>query len=196
MNSNLLYLVDQALVYSLWLVLILFLVLLVFAAWKLRGRRKETSQKNNASGNPWQAAMKAFLLSLACGLLLFVVLLFTPLPFVSNLVTSQSWQVVPLRVTALEYDRFHEGFELTGEVWNQTEHPVETLQAKVTILGTDQKILAEPITAVRPDPLGPGRAGEFTLRYTENSPLIKGYQLSFLNASGERIPHVTGFDVQ
>ena len=134
--------------------------------------------------------------SLLLGLLFFLVFMFTPLPIFKNFAAGDTWKITPLRVTAVTYDRFYEGFSMEGEVWNQTEGPLLQLQTVISIWGTDDKLLDEVKVPVEPTILPGGKAGTFRLLYEENSPFIKGYQVSFLDQEGRVVPHVTGFDVE
>lgn len=208
MNPELLNLIDQAVRYSLWVFLSAFLVLLLFVRHQLRSRQKQIidfyrgeeetipTDRLMLSSNQWQMAFKAFVLSLLVAGFVFLTIVFVPVPGLQNTVAGMDLEVAPLRVTALNYERFHEGFSLEGEVWNQGEDPLEALQVTVRIIGNDQKLLDEVTVPVSPSPLSTGVAGSFNLRYTENSPFLRGYQLAFSDSSGRSIDHETGFDVR
>ena len=99
-------------------------------------------------------------------------------------------------MTSISYDRFYEGFALVGEVWNQTRDEALELTAVIKVIGTDDKPLGEIEVAIDPSPLNPGEAGTFEARYTEYSPFIRGYQVTFFTTDGTRISHLTGFDVE
>ncbi|HLU99778.1 MAG TPA: hypothetical protein VKZ59_00840 [Acidobacteriota bacterium] len=208
MNPELLHLVDQALRYSLWAFLSVFLVLLLFVRHRLRSRRKqiidfyrdqedaEVADRLIPASNQWQMAFKALVVSLLIGCFVFLTILFVPLPGLQRTVAGMALEIAPLRVTSLQYERFHEGFSLKGEVWNQGDNPLESVRVTVLIIGNDQKQLDEVTVPVSPSPLPVGNAGTFNLRYTENSPFLRGYQLAFRDASGRSIDHETGFDVR
>lgn len=208
MNQEVLNLVDQALRYSLWAFLSTFLVLLLFVRHQLRSRRKQiidfyrdaqekpVSDRHIPSSNQWQMAIKALFVSFLLAAVVFVTIVFVPVPGLQNTVAGMDLEVAPLRVTALQFERFHEGFSLEGEVWNQGKEPLESLQVTVLIIGSDGKLLDEVSVPVSPSPLQTGTSGSFELRYTENSPFLRGYQLAFRDASYRLINHETGFDVR
>jgi len=213
MSSDLAIILDQALKFALWGFLFAYLILLLYSRAKLRSRRKKLediylevaqgvppsrSNRSPFSGalfDQWRISLKALMVALLCGLALFIVFLFTPLPLVKNFASDNPFRIEPLRVTALTYDRFYEGFSVKGEVWNQTEEPFDQLQAVIKVLGIDGEALEDVTVPVEPVPLEPGTAGFFELKYTQNSPFISGYQVVFLDQTGEPIPHVFGFDV-
>ena len=136
------------------------------------------------------------MISLLFAALFFLIYVFTPLPIFDNFASGDAWRITPLRLTAVTYDRFYEGFSLEGEVWNQTETPLIRLQSVVKIWGSDDKLLDEVVVPVEPAVLPGGTAGTFDLLYENNSPFIKGYQVSFVDQEGKAIPHVTGFDIE
>jgi hypothetical protein len=209
MNPELLDILDRGLRYSLWLFLACYLVILFIGWSRLRRRKRQIGElfeqmhtpeeeaewsRKTSLLNEWPVVFNGLILSLVVGILFFVVYCFVPLPFAQNLVTTSNWQVTPLRVTALQYDRFYEGFSLTGDVWNQTESPIPDLEAEVDVIGDDGTTIDEIRTPVKPKVLPPGKSGTFELRYTDKSPLIKGYRIAFLDSAGKQIPHLTGFD--
>lgn len=209
MSPHAIDILDRALVYAIWTFLVSYAIILLIARSRFRKRSRRVGDLYAAIPspdpsspsdslrrllNPWRTAGNALLLALFLGGLVFVVYSFVPLPHTANLVSSAAWQIRPLRVTLLQYERFHEGFSVEGEVWNQTEESVTGLRVAVEVVGTDGKPLDEVIAEVSPRPLPPGRPGYFQVRYAERSPFIEGYRLSFLDAEGERIPHLTGFD--
>ncbi|MGH9339946.1 MAG: hypothetical protein ACRD1R_10265 [Acidobacteriota bacterium] len=219
MNESIVGILDNALRYSLWFFVIAFSIILVYVVIRTRRRKKglidylrtefdtrfekeikgekpEAEKPYIPSAGYWRAAGRSLAATLVLTALFFVVISFTPLSFFANFATNRSWDVTPLRVTSLTYERFYEGFSLEGEVWNQTGEPIEELQAVVRILGEDEELLDEVLLPVTPATLPPGSAGVFTLRYTENSPFLRGYQVHFSGAEEEVIPHVKGFDVQ
>jgi hypothetical protein len=204
---------DRALVNSIWVFLVTNLVFLIFASWSLRVRRRKLGDllvelpeqeqlsrlaalNRNPAFNQWKISLRTTLFALLCACFYFLAFLFLPLPIFQNFSSDQSWKIQPLRLTSISYDRFYEGFSLEGEVWNQTDDPIEELKAAITVWSIEDEPLDEIVVDVEPVVLEAGTAGEFSLRYAENSPLIKGYQVSFQDVTGAVIPHVTGFDVQ
>lgn len=209
MNPEVLDILDRGLRYSLWFFLGCYLIILFLGLSRLRRRKRQVGELFEAMGtgdekaewsgktsllNEWPIAFNGLIVSFLAGVVFFVVYCFVPLPFTENLVTSTNLQVTPLRVTALQYDRFYEGFSLEGDVWNQTESPMPGLEADVEVVGDDGATIDEIRTPIKPSVLPPGRSGTFELRYTDKSPMIKGYRIAFLDADGKRVPHLTGFD--
>ncbi len=159
MNTGTLEIIDRAFKYSLWAFLICFLVILLSTAVRLRTKRKVLSdyfrehsdkryeekapvrttprvqQKYVPSFNLFRMATRAFVLSLILAGTYFVVYLFTPFPFFENFVTRSVWQVEPLRITALSSKRSYEGFSLQGEIWNQTQEPIEDMAVMIKVFG-------------------------------------------------------------
>jgi hypothetical protein len=210
MNPETVLILDRAFTYAIFCFLIAFVVLLLYARSKLRRRSRKLGdlyiaefQDQSAAReeairsllSPWQIVLRAFFASLICALVFLGVYLFTPVPFFRNFAVENSWRITPLRLTAISYDRAYEGFSLEGEVWNQTQEPMPGVQASIKVMALDDKPLDEIEVDVAPDPLPAGRSGSFRVRYSENSPFIKGYSVSFLDQEGRHIPHVTGFDV-
>jgi hypothetical protein len=213
MNPEIVLILDRAFQYSLWVFLLTLVLVLVYASIRLRRRSRrigdlfegsfaedEESEKGRRfeqlPTNEWPLVFRVLSLSLVCGIAFFLIYVFTPFPFFENFASGDSWKISPLRITVLTYDRFYDGFSLEGEVWNQTRNPVFGLQAVIKIWGRDDTPLDEVRVPVDPDPLGAGTAGIFTLRQVQDSPFLKGYQVSFVDRSGEAVSHVTGFDVQ
>jgi len=209
MNSEIVQILDRAVVHSLWIFLASFAVLLVYARYRIRSRLKKVEDLFNQEKereprelrdrlpvNEWQLATRTLAISLFLSLAFFLIFMFTPLPIFENFAAGDVWRITPLRVTAVTYDRFYEGFSMEGEVWNQTESPLLRLQSVVKIWGTDGKLLDEVKVPVEPLILPGGTAGTFSLLYEKNSPFIKGYQVSFVDQEGRPVPHVTGFDVE
>jgi hypothetical protein len=209
MNSEVVEILDRAVAYSLWIFLGSFLSLLVYARSRLRSRLKKVEdlfqredtekparRRERLPVNEWRLATRTLMLSILSGLGFFVVFMFTPLPIFDNFAADDAWTITPLRVTAVTYERFYEGFSLEGEVWNQTESPMIRIQALISVWGTDDKLLDEVTVPVEPVILLGGNPGTFRLLYEDNSPFIKGYQVAFLDQEGRSIPHVTGFDVE
>lgn len=212
MNAELLNILDRALSYSTWVFLGALIVFLFFSSLSLRrrkrklgdlyesgfenGRRRKIRLPASSRYNQWRISMNSLLLALGSAVLFFVVFVFTPLPFFDNFAASEAWQVTPLRVTAISFDRFYEGFSIEGEVWNQSPDAIPELKAWVKVVGIDDKPLDEVEAPVTPLPLESGKAGVFTLDYEEHSPFIKGFTVSFTDGEGNPIAHVSGFDVQ
>lgn len=224
MNNEVLLILDGAIRNALIVFLLFLACFLSYTYWKLHERKKQLAdyfddlyvaakraQMNDEEEEdeeiPWrdhfvpntnhlQPIFRSVAVSLLVGVLSFVFFAFIPLPFLHNFATVRTWQTDPLRLTLLEYERFYEGFSLDGEVWNQSEDPIEGLQATVRIRDNKDEILEELTIPVNPTRLLPGYAGKFDLRYTENSPFLAGYQVIFVDSEGNVIPHVEGFDVR
>ena len=220
MNERTLEILDQSLKYSLWAFLFIFLVSLCFIALRLKARKQglvdylrdefEKRYQREMVGedlgevvdgavplsNRVRMATKALILSVALAFVCFLLAGFTPLSFFGNFATETTRETGPLRLTLLTYERFFEGFSLEGEVWNQTEEPMTGLKALVSVWKSEQELLDEVSVQVEPDPLPALSAGTFSLRYTENSPFLYGYQVSFENEQNLKVPHVEGFDVE
>jgi len=162
-------------------------------------RRDSSSAERRGSGARqayWRLVTAAVVLSPCVGLICAAIYGFVPVPYLENVVTETAWQKVPLRLTALQFERTYDGFTLEGEVWNQTGEPLAGLRARVEVVATDDKPLAELLAEIVPNPLDGGRPGVFQTEYHENSPFIKGYRVSFVDAQGAAVLHLTGFDVQ
>lgn len=209
MNSEIVLILDRAFVSSLWIFLVSFAGLLIYARHRLRTRLKKVEdllgqdpheeEKTDARRlpvNEWQLAIRTLMISLFLALAFFFVFMFTPLPIFDNFSADDSWKITPLRVTAVTYDRFYEGFSIQGEVWNQTSTPLLQLRTVVSIWGTDDRLLDEVEVPVEPAVLLGGTSGTFNLQYHENSPFIRGYQVSFIGQDGRALQHVMGFDVE
>ncbi len=220
MDAAILEIIERSLLYSLWAFLIVFLLSLLVIRQRLRSRRKgiqdlradldrEYEQKWTGpapttpagerfvlSQDESRMAFHALLLSTCLATACFLVLTLIPLPFLENFATLDPRSTVPLRVTALNYDRFHEGFSLKGEIWNQEEEPLGELTAVVKVWGSDEELLDELSVDVKPKTLKPRSSGNFSLRYSKNSPFLFGYEIYFLNQAGDEVPHVKGFDVR
>ncbi len=69
------------------------------------------------------------------------------------------------------------------------------LKALVSVWKSKHELLDEVSVQVEPNPLPALTAGTFSLRYTEHSPFLYGYQVHFKNAQDGKVPHVEGFDV-
>ena len=220
MNERTLEILDQSLEYSLWAFLFVFLASLCFIALRLKARKQgladylryefERRYEQEIVGedlgevvdgavplsNRVRMATKALILSVALAFVCFLLAGFTPLSFFGNFATAPTRETGPLRLTLLTYERFYEGFSLEGEVWNQTQEPMGGLKALVSIWKSEHELLDEVSVQVKPDPLPALSAGTFSLRYTENSPFLYGYQVTFENDQDMEVPHVEGFDVE
>ena len=220
MDAATLEIIERSLQYSLWAFLGVFLLSLLVIRHRLHSRRKglqdlredldreyqqkwtgpapttPTSERFVPSQDESRMAFHTLLLSTCLAAVCFLALTLIPLPFLENLATLDPRSTVPLRVTALNYDRFHEGFSLEGEIWNQEEEPLGELTAVVKIWGTDEELLDELSVDVKPKILKPKSSGNFSLRYSKNSPFLFGYEIHFLDQTGNEVPHVKGFDVR
>lgn len=220
MNERTLEILDQSLKYSLWAFLFIFLASLCFIALRLKARKQglvdylrdefERRHEQVIMGedlgevvdgavplsNRVRMATKALILSVALAFVCFLLAGFTPLSFFGNFATEPTRESGPLRLTLLTYERFYEGFSLEGEVWNQTQEPMTGLKALVSIWKSEHEFLDEVSVQIDPDPLPALSAGTFNLRYTENSPFLYGYQVTFENEQDREVPHVEGFDVE
>jgi len=188
MSNKTLEILDNALRYSLWAFLVLFLLGALYLL--LVGRKV-----------PGSYLLRSFFrTALVAGLvagIFFLVLAFTPVSFFDNFASATSLEdPAPLRLTAVVYERFFEGFSLDGEVWNQTEQAMDGLQAQITVWGKDKKVLDRLMLPIQPSPLIPGTPGTFSVRYEKNSPFLEGYQVQFVSATGQPVPHVKGFDIK
>jgi hypothetical protein len=199
MNQELVQILDSALELSLWVFLgslFLFLLLsrsrLVKHAVKTKGSTQ--AQKLNPAYDQSRVVFRATSVSLLLSLLVFAVYLFSPLPGTSNLVTSRSWQITPLRVTAITWDRLYEGFSLEGEVWNQTSRDMEGVTAVISVTGTYDELLDSLVIPVKPETIGAGESSVFKVSYKKNSPFISGYRIGFTDNNGDPVRHITGFD--
>ncbi len=213
MNSEVLAILDGALRWALLGFLGSFLLLALYSFVRLRRRRGtaeilQEMESNLATEGPprprpaprrldWGRPVGvSLLLAGGVGLITFLLAAFAPLPFLDNFATGEAWKQTPLRVTALDYRRFHEGFELRGQVWNQSEDPISAIAVRIEVLDSEREVLETVEAELEPDTLIPASEGRFEVRYTENSPLIYGYRLEFQDAEGARIPHVEGFEVR
>ncbi len=199
MNLELVRILDNALQISLWVFLgSLFLFLLISQARLVRHavRTRDSAQveKLNPAYDQSRVAFRSASFSLVLCLLVLAVYLFSPLPGLKNLVNTRSWQLTPLRVTAISWDRIYEGFNLEGEVWNQTDQDMGGLTAVISVVGTYDELLDSLVIPVKPEILGAGEPGTFSVSYKKNSPFIKGYRLGFTDQNGEPVRHISGFD--
>ncbi len=221
MNERTLDILDQSLTFSLWTFLVAFIVVLLFVNQRLRARKqglmdylreKDESlyeqhfeeQSPGAQPNDvfrllshrTRMVFQALVLSTGIALLVFILASFLPIAGLDNFASSTPSKSTPLRVASLHYDRFHEGFSLLGEVWNQTQEPISGLRAVISIWQSDQELLDTVSVPVVPDPVAGGSAGTFSLRYEKRSPLLYGYRLAFEDWEGKTISHLEGFDVE
>jgi len=182
-----LQILDNSFRYSLLAFLIILALILAYALL-LRSGPAGTSRAKTA----WHAMVLSALLA---GFF-FLAVSFLPLPFFDNFASVRTLDESPLRLTALVYERTFEGFSLQGEVWNQTASAIENAQARVNIWGNDRQLLDTVIVPLEPNPLPASQPASFKLTYNKNSPFLYGYEVSFLAADGQPIPHIKGFDVQ
>ena len=218
MSLQTLDILDRSLTCSMWVFLFSFLVCLIFVAMRLRTRKlgladyfsKEFDkrlEREIAGHDPLQSpaahvplsdrlrmAANALLVSVLMAFVSFVAVGFTPLSFFDNFATTVVRVEAPLRLTMLNYERFYEGFSLQGELWNQSDEAIPGLVAAIQIWKTDREPLARISVTVEPDPVPAQSVGKFSFRYTEQSPFLHGYQVSFESKDGLEIPHIKGFD--
>jgi len=199
MNPELLTILDSALRFSLWVFLGATLLFLVISRSRLLRHAVRTEgssrvRKFNPAYDQSRVVFRASAGSLSLAVLVLIVYVFGPLPGLNNLVNNSSWQLTPLRVTAISWDRIYEGFNLEGEVWNQTRENLEGVNAVVSVVGSYDELLDSVVVAVAPDPLGAGESGIFKVSYRKNSPFIKGYRLGFTGMDGNPLEHTIGFD--
>lgn len=199
MNPQLIQIVDNALTVSLWSFLGLFLIFLLAARRRLarhavRAGDSDRIEKLNPAFNQYLIVFRSAIVSLAFGLLMMAVLLFGPVPGLKNLVNTSSWQLTPLRVTALSWNRIYEGFTLEGEVWNQTQNDMEEVTVVISVVGSYDELLDSLEIPIEPRILPAGESGSFKVRYQENSPFIRGYRLGFRGKKGNPVAHTAGFD--
>ncbi|MBI4446278.1 MAG: hypothetical protein HY645_10260 [Acidobacteria bacterium] len=187
MNPKTVQILDHLLFYSLWV----FLAFLATAVLYIYRRRR----KKGTSSSLFRSLARASLLSLVPAVLFFVFIGFVPLGDFENFAWNGSAPTAPLRLTALVHERSYEGFNLTGEVWNQTDQDIPSLTAVVQIWRSERELLDEVNAPVIPQPFPSGNAGSFSIVYTKNSPFLYGYSVFFADGSGRKIPHIKGFDV-
>ncbi len=148
---------------------------------------------------PWQILrplLSSLVFSSLLALLSFFFYAFVPAPFLDNYATAGGWKRAAVRITSLQFDRFHEGFSLKGEIWNQKEEDLVGMQVVVSVLDHNKEPLARLVVAPVPPTMKSGQTAAFEVRYAENSTLIHGYQLAFQDSDGAPIDHVAGFDVE
>lgn len=220
MDHPLLRIVDFPLQVALWVFLVSFLVFLLVVRARIRARKfslkdyfreefdryyrdklEETSSKTRrneswtATWNEYRIVFQVMLLSILLAAGSFVGVSFVPIPYLKNWTGVESLETEPLRLAALSYDRFHTGFSLKGEIWNQGQVPLQGLSARVRIWGRGDVLLEEILAKVTPAVLNPESSGSFDLKYSEKSPsLLYGYEVAFVDSDGVETPHIRGFD--
>lgn len=203
MTNGTIDILESALRYSLWVFLVLFSLAVCWVALRVHSRRRrraafeseESGSLLQASSQELGSAFKALALCVVLSVLFMIALLLAPFPFLHNFVTTDSWKLQPLRLTHLTLQRLEKGFVLEGEVYNQTEEPIEKLSGVVKIWGVDEQLLDEVPLEVRPAPLPALQAGRFKVRYTEEPVRLYGYEVVFLDADGLPISYTQGFDL-
>ena len=210
MNERILDILDQSLTFSLWIFLAVLTVFLLFANQSLRTRKRnfsdhqfeeqhETVRQNNTFQflpNETRIIFQTLFLSLGIASLAFILSSFLPITGLENFANLTSRKSVSLRVTSLHHNRFHEGFSLQGEVWNQTQEPMSNLKVIISIWQSNQDLLDTISVPVIPNPVSGSSSGTFKLQYEKYSPLLYGYRLAFENSEGKPISHLEGLDVE
>ena len=188
LNPEIVGILDMSLRLALWTFWGIFSIAALYAVltWAF------SSGRYNVLRPCWHG----FLLASMIGGFSFFVYALAPFPLLHNFSTSESWKKVPLRLTALSFDRFQDGFSLTGEVWNQQDEPLPDIQVIVTIRDHNKELLEEVTLATEPPLLEPGQTAQFELDYRRNSTLLYGYEVRFQTAQGEPIQHIAGFNVE
>lgn len=143
-----------------------------------------------------RSSWRGLLVALIVGSLSSLVYALAPFPFLENFSTSDAWKKVPLRITSLESNRLQDGFALTGEVWNQQDSPLPGIQVAVTIRDHNKELLDEVFLKTQPRLVEPGGTAHFQLDYRKNPTLIYGYEISFRDAQGAPIKHISGFNTE
>lgn len=207
MTEQAITILDTALRYSLWIFLGVFCLAVAISAFrsrqhklKLRRLAEEAGEGPQsavlqASSQDLSAVFRSLIVAFAAALAAFLVLTLAPLPLMENFANSESWRLQPLRLTQLTQKRLSKGFELRGEVYNQTEEPIEQLAAVVQVYGIDERVLDEVQAYIDPLPLPPGEAGEFKVAYRKEPANLYGYDIVFVGSEGI-LPHMRGFDVR
>ncbi len=203
MTQETIDILDSALWYALLAFLVLILLTSCWIALRAQARRRGRADYDPEEPQPaLQAtpadvgsAFKALLLCAVLSALFLTGLLLAPFSFLDNFVTTESWKLKPLRLTHLTLQRLEAGFVLEGELYNQTEEPFEALAGVVKIWGIDKQLLDEAPLEVEPMPLPPLQSGRFKVRYQEEPVLLYGFQVVFLDAEGNPVPHTQGFDL-
>ena len=199
LNAEVIQILDRAVRLTLITFLILFACFSLYSFYIFNSRRLTGSRQGDSLPTRWQI-LRPLLYSIALALVLsgpaFLFFAFVPAPFLDNFTTAASWKRTPLRITALDFDRFHEGFSLNGEIWNQGRETLDDIQIVVTVLDHNEEQLDELLVSTAPPQVEAGQTASFKVRYAENSTLIHGYQLSFRSGDGTPIHHAAGFNVE
>lgn len=203
MTSGMIDILETALWYSLWVFFVLFALAVCWVALRAHSRRRQRAafeaeqpgSRLQATSEEVGSAFKALALCAVLSALFLIALLLAPFSFMDNFVNTDSWKLKPLRLTHLTLQRLEEGFVLEGEVYNQTEAPIEELSGVVKIWGVDEQLLDEVPLQVQPAPLPALQAGRFKVRYGEEPALLYGYEVVFLDADGLPLAYTQGFDL-
>lgn len=209
MTDSAFEILDNALRISLWTFLLMSAGWLAYLAIRSRlseGRSGQSGDEEgddeeveparlSATGSDLGSVYRSLTVCLLASIFLFVFLIFAPISFIDNFSNSRSWTLTPLRLTQLTMQRLDKGFVLEGEVYNQTEQPMEGISAAVRILGIDRQLLEEIAAPLDPAAVAPGQAASFKVRYREEPANLFGYEMAFRRADGTAIAHTEGFDV-
>lgn len=202
MTQETIDILDSALWYSFLAFLVLILLAscwIALSSYSRQQRRADSDEQPQpalqATAGDLGRSFKAVLLCAVLSALFLVGLLLTPFSFLDNFVNTESWKLKPLRLTHLTLQRLEAGFVLEGELYNQTEEAIPGLSGMVKIWGVDKQLLDEVAFEVEPSPLPPLESGRFKVRYDEEPVLLYGYEVVFLDAEGNIIPHTQGFDL-
>ena len=199
LNPEVIPILDRAVRHTLITFLILVACFGLYSFYTFNSRKLTDSRGKGGFPSRWhilRPLLYSIALSLVLGSLSFLFYAFVPAPFLDNFTTAETWKRTPLRITALDFDRFHEGFSLNGEIWNQSEETLDDIQIVVSVLDHNEEHLDELLVSPSPSHLEAGQTASFEVRYTENSTLIHGYLLSFRSSDGTPINHVAGFNVE
>ena len=199
LNAEVIQILDRAVRLTLITFLILVACFSLYGFYAFNSRRLTGSRHGDAPIGRWQI-LRPLLFSIGLSVVLsglsFLVYAFVPAPFLDNFSTAASWKRDPLRITVLEFDRFHEGFSLNGEIWNQGQETLRDIQIVVVVLDHNEEELDQLLVSTAPPDVEVGKTASFELRYAENSSLIHAYRLSFRSSDGTPINHVAGFNVE
>ena len=199
LNPEVISILDRAVKHTLITFLILVASCGLYSFYTFNSRKLAGSRGKDSFPTRWQILrplLYSIAVSVVIGGLSFFFYALVPAPFLDNFTTSENWKRTPLRITALDFDRFHEGFSLNGEIWNQSEETLGDIQIVVSVLDHNREELDELLVFAAPPPLEAGQTASFEVRYAENSTLIHGYLLSFRSSDGAPINHVAGFNVE
>ncbi len=199
LNAEVIQILDRAVRLTLITFLILVACFSLYGFYTFNSRRLTGSRHGDTLPARWQI-LRPLLFSIGLSVVLsglaFLGYAFVPAPFLDNFATAASWKRAPLRITVLEFDRFHEGFSLNGEIWNQGQETLRDIQIAVVVLDHNEEELDQRLVSTAPPDVEVGQTASFEFRYAENSSLIHGYRLSFRSADGTPINHVAGFNVE